>query len=449
MRKTRLVDNRGDIFIALLFGLSMLLLFLGVGSGVFFREAIIHHVYTFPKEAAAYEELRAQCTAPTLDDGWNEYSGVCHSHSELSHDSNVPFTEILASLKEAKRDFILMSDHCNEGKADYSVQWEGVHDGVLFVPGYEIDANSQDGCMPWGLPRNTVLSCGQGPESLAKEVKSLGGLVFLSHCEEPHKWEMPEIDGMEIYNIHTDLKDENFVALIPDLILNYFTFPEVVLQHIYDPQDAIVARWDELNATRKIVGIAANDCHQNSGVIGTVSDDNKLVIADTSPKVVKEIELKGPVSLLLQALYGPLTPGRQLFHYQLDPYPRIARYVGTHILAQELSQDAILGSLKQGRVFVGFDMIADTKGFVFFADDGTKKAVMGETMPFGPNVHLRAAAPLPCHFKVIKNGEAVFEQDGAELDWTPTAPGKYRLEAWLSVLGKSRPWIYANPLELQ
>ena len=208
-------------------------------------------------------------------------------------------------------------------------------------------------------------------------------------------------------------------------------------------------RWDELNRTRHITGIAANDCHQNVGVRGIYTAADTIRIEDTSPKTLKEFKLNWFTRPLARLFFGPLTPNRKLFHVQLDPYERSARFVNTHVLARALAEPAILDGLRAGRVFVGFDMIADSSGFQWFAADGTNQAVMGEAVAFTPATRLGAKSPLPCRFTIVKNGSAVHQQEGRALDWTPSGPGKYRVEAELKVLDEWVPWVYANPIELR
>ncbi|MCP4644049.1 MAG: hypothetical protein GY851_26640, partial [bacterium] len=139
---------------------------------------------------------------------------------------------------------------------------------------------------------------------------------------------------------------------------------------------------------------------------------------------------------------------RELFRFQLDPYERMTQYVATHVLAQELTEEALLDGMKEGRVFIGFDMIADCREFVYFAESGGQRAVMGESMPFGDGVRLRAASPHAGRFTVVKDGEQVYQCEGTELDWRPEGPGKYRVEVELDIVDEWTPWIYTNPLEL-
>ena len=115
----------------------------------------------------------------------------------------------------------------------------------------------------------------------------------------------------------------------------------------------------------------------------------------------------------------------------------------------EQVQPAVVEALRTGRVFVGFDMIADSSGFQWYASSAANRAVMGETALCAPDARLHATSPIPCRFTVIKDGTQVMQQEGRTLEWTPPGPGKYRVEAELKVLKEWVPWVYANPIELR
>lgn len=62
---------------------------------------------------------------------------------------------------------------------------------------------------------------------------------------------------------------------------------------------------------------------------------------------------------------------------------------------------------------------------------------------------LTAQTPLPARLKLIHRGAVVQETDGARLTFAASQPGSYRVEAWLTVDGEQRPWIYSNPIYLE
>ncbi len=423
---------------------ALILLFLIAFLAVF-HSALYNRFVNFPREARAWEALRAQTEAVSIQHGWNEYKGVCHSHSELSHDSDVPFEEILEALKIAGSDFIFMSDHCIDGKADYSLQWRGVYDGILFAPGFEM----QDGFMPFGLPSDTVLDCGEDLEVLAKQIDALGGLLFFAHAEQDRRWELPELVGIEIYNLHADFSDENVRQLAPHILLCLGAYPDQTIRLIFDRQTELLAKWDRLNEIKKVVGIAANDAHRNVGVRGYYSDKGKLLLHEANAKKIGEYNLNFLTKMLLRILFGPLEPGKRLFTFQLDPYERSVRFVQTHLLARELTEEALLDALREGRVFIAFDMIADSTGFAFVAEHGDVMAVMGESLPFAEGMRLRVASPIPCRFTILSDGKVMHVGEGRETTWTPPGPGRYRAEAELDILGEWVPWVYTNPIWIE
>jgi len=431
----------------LLWFTGLVVVLLGVAGLIWLRGALYNRFVRYPREEAAWQALRAQRQPVTHSAGWTEFRGILHTHSHLSHDSEVPFEEILRVLKTTGLDFICLSDHTDQGRADFGVQWRGLHEGKLFVPGFEM----KEGIMPFGVVPGVVLSNQMESATLARQIMEHGGVLFYAHPEERRDWDRPELTGMEIYNIHSDFKRAKapLRALLPDLIINQRRYPEHILRSVFTPPTEFLRRWDELNRTRHITGIAANDCHQNVGVRGFYTDADTIRVEDTSPKTLEVIKLNGFTRLLARLCFGPLTANRKLFHLQLDPYERSARFVNTHVLARELTEPALLDSLRAGRAFVGFDMIADSSGFQWVASDGSSQAVMGEAGTLTPTTRLTARSPLPCRFTVLRDGTSVFQHEGRDMEWSPASQGKYRVEAELKVLGKWVPWVYANPIELR
>jgi hypothetical protein len=187
---------------------------LGLVALFWLRGALYHRFVLFPREEKAWQALRAQRRGTPDYSGWTEFRGILHSHSKLSHDCEVPFEEILRVLKATRIDFICLSDHPVQGRADFDLQWRGSHEGKLFIPGYEM----KEGIMPFGVAQGVVLSNQTDSSTLAKQIDEKGGLLFYAHSEEPREWNRQELVGMEIYNIHTDFKrrHEGLGALLPD-----------------------------------------------------------------------------------------------------------------------------------------------------------------------------------------------------------------------------------------
>lgn len=427
-------------------GVAVLLVVLAVVLAVLLRDGLYNRFVAFPKQAAAIASLRADRSQPAFDDGWNEYRGVLHSHTELSHDSAATKEEIIAALKTADVDFICMTDHYNEGKADYSVGLHGVFDGILFIPGYELDF----GLMPWGIPEGTVFLESDDPRALAKRIRELGAVLFYSHCEQDRMWDLPELQGMEVYNIHPDFMEEDIKALAPTILLCVGPYPDLAMRYVFDEPKNNIARWDSLNRTGRCTGIAGNDSHQNVGIRGFYTEDDTLVIKGTGEKHenIGEYKLNFLTRLGLRLFFGPLEPGRQILRFELDPYQQSCRFVNTHILAKDCTEPAILDALRVGRAYMSFNMLADGEGFTCFAEGGGTKAVMGEAIALQPGLQLKAAAPHKGKFRVLKDGEPFQEAEGTSFVCDITETGKYRVEVYVSLNGEWTPWIYANPVEV-
>ena len=405
---------------------------------VWLRVGLYHRFILFPREERAWQEIRAQRQAVAPDTNWIQYRGILHSHSHFSHDSEVSFEHILDALQVAHLDFICMSDHPIHSLADFSWQWRGLHQGKLFIPGFEM----RDGIMPFGVASSVVLSDQMDTDLLCRQVVTNGGVLFYAHPEEPRRWDQPELTGMEIFNIHTELKSRRggLAGLMPDFLLNLKPYPEHLYARLLRRPGEILEHWDAMNRTRHLTGISGTDAHQNVGFRGFCTTNGTLKIEDTSPRTLKEFRLNWATRPLARLFFGPLTPGRLLFHVQLDPYERSARLVNTHLLAHELSEEAILDALRAGRGYVAFDMVADSSGFRWEAEGPAGRAVMGETLAFNPEVRLHARSPLPCRFSVFKDGALAGRAEGRALDWTPPGPGKYRVEAELKSVTGTLPW---------
>lgn len=427
-------------------GAILLLIFVSAFAlAILFRDSLGRRFIEFPNQAEAWQNLQAQRIEPTLVTEWTEFRGCLHSHSLLSHDSEVPFEEVLAAAKEADIDFLFMSDHCAMGMGDFSRGWKGDHDGVLFVRGFEMSG----GYMPWGLPDDTIVDCNAEPLPLAEEIVSRGGVLFYAHSEEERPWDSPYYTGMEIYNIHTDFKDESYGGMLPDLVLSLGKYPDQAMRLLFDPQEDILAHWDTLNQTRRVVGISANDAHQNNGIRATYTDRDTLLVRTTGTDIIGDYPLNGIKKLGLRLLFGRLEPGRQLFRFDLDRYQRSLRFVNTHLLAKELTESSLVDALKSGRAFIAFDMIADARGFVFLAKTDGAQSVMGESMPYSDGTIFHAESPLPVKFRLVRNGEKIAEQEGRRFEYAISEEGVYRMEAYVDILGDWTPWVYTNPIYIQ
>ena len=119
------------------------------------------------------------------------------------------------------------------------------------------------------------------------------------------------------------------------------------------------------------------------------------------------------------------------------------------MLARELTRPAIEEALAAGRAFVGFDWIADSRGFDCHLAAADGRHEMGSVLSWSEGLQLRAAAPLPGHWRVIRDGECIHEADGRELSLPVAKPGNHRVELSLDVAGEPHLWVLGNPFYLR
>jgi hypothetical protein len=74
---------------------------------------------------------------------------------------------------------------------------------------------------------------------------------------------------------------------------------------------------------------------------------------------------------------------------------------------------------------------------------------MGDEVRFSSNLLLRAATPVTATIKLIRNGEVISSAQADQFEFAVERPGVYRIEAWLTLDGEQRPWIYSNPIYIK
>ena len=395
------------------------------------------------REAFASARRPLERTGP-----FQEYRVNLHVHSHWSHDSRGQLPAIVAAAKAAGTHVLMFTEHPASHYDFVTDGHGGLHDGVLAIPGAEMQ-----GLLVFpraSLAEQEALE----PADLVRRVRQGGGLAFLSHLEERLDWELPGLTGCEIYNTHADAKEEKqlFAALKNPLWLLQIApllerFPQEAFSALQDDPRLYLDRWDQLSASFPHTAVSANDAHENIGLTITVGADGTAVIADALGETLRTLDLAMVRALL--PVPDDAAVGDVVFRLQLDPYENSLRHVATHVLATELSRDAIEEALAAGRSFVAFDWIADATGFDCHVAAGDVRHELGSVLPFAADLRLRAAAPLPGHWRVIRGGECIHEADGESIDLPITAPGPHRLEVSLDVAGEPHLWILGGPIHVR
>jgi hypothetical protein len=396
----------------------------------------------YPRLERELKQLSEQYRTPEAIIPLPSFQGALHAHTYWSHDSRGVLEEILPAAKDAKLDFVFFSDHKRHALDSFPRSIRGIYEGILFEPGTESNL------LMVNPLRETVLDWNKPQDTLIWEVVENGGLVLYLHTEMDHDWSNPHYQGMEIYNIHTDLLDEKGIfPFLLNSIVNGRKFKHWTYREIFDEQTDILTLWDSLNQHRKIVGYGAPDVHNNQSIRARYLEDGTVEWVGSNAKTIGIVEPGWKEKLLL----GEPDMAGWAFKWELDTYYHSFKYVQTHIFTDELSSRSIKEGLEQGRAFVSFENLLEAKGFQFFglAKDGTLSGIMGDSISVADVAQIRAISPYPVDFELIKNGKII---DSAEksytFDYQITEHGNYRIVCRIRLNGKSVPWLYTNPIYL-
>lgn len=377
----------------------------------------VYRRFKLARLARTIDELNAQRAATDTSDPFTDYHGVMHVHSWLGGHSTGRFEEIVRAAAANGLSFVVMTEHPSKHVNTAEATLKGVHEGVLFVPGSEINAAGEDRLLV--LPGIAPAPGKTTTESVMAEAKSSGGrLVFVAYPEQFGSFGAADYDGIEVYNLFTNSKKINYALLFFDGLWSYRSYPHLLFSTFYQRPDEQLRGWDELMSKgRKVVAVAGNDAHQNVG----------LSLQDQT--------------------------GESIMALQLDPYERSFRVVRTHVLlerAEPFNSETLLASLARGHTYIAFDLFCEASGFRFTAETDTEKRLMGDEIALGAGVRLKVVAPVRSRMRILRDGQMIDEaKDTTQRELTVNERGVYRVEVYLDQLGKplgEQPWIISNPI---
>jgi hypothetical protein len=387
--------------------------------------------------------------------GYTDYRAVLHVHASDSAHTGGTRPELLNAAHKAGVNIIMLNDHTGGDRDFIDDSWRGLREGVLFIPGAE-----SEGFLIYPVSSIKGRKWASRDE-FVKIVKERGGNIFLSHVEEKLDWPVQGLDGIEIYNNHTDIKDETaFYAWLRQCLVDpkglraleaaLRDYPQEVFGVCQDYLSEIMAKWDRDLATCHLTGVAANDCHHNQVFTLTAVDSNtaELQYISSKPTVVRITSKDAPG---IADIVQDHRSGETIASLDFDPYDRSFRYVTTHILGRRLEEQEVRDALTRGHCYVAHDWLCDPTGFFFAVQNGTGKtvAILGDQVRFDDSLVLKATLPAQCVIKVMLDGQLLSETRGDSLRLIARRPGVYRMEAFLTIDGEQRPWIYSNPIYVQ
>ncbi|XOV94086.1 MAG: hypothetical protein ACFHWX_05140 [Bacteroidota bacterium] len=373
----------------------------------------------------------------------SSYNGVLHAHTFWSHDSRGLLPEILDGAKQAGLKFIFNSDHKRSQLDTFPRGYQGVYDGIIIESGTE----HSTGLMI--SPFDSVVVDWNKPESdIMRDISQNGGLVTYVHSEDPHHWESPYYQAMEIYNIHTDLKDEDggILAMMINGTINGGKYRHWAFREIFDEQTAILQNWDRLNENRRVVGIAGVDAHNNQNFRAHRLENGLIewVGPNADTLVIREPNWFDKLMMGEPDKYG------WAFKWELDPYFNSYNFSNDYVFCDSLTNTNIRDNIKKGHVFVSFEHLAKGQGFQYFALNSADSltAILGDSVSISQVNSLKVLSPYPAKFQLFKDGAITDESEpGYEYSYSLNgAPGNYRIVARVLLDDQWLPWIYTNPI---
>src|SRR5207237_1937463 len=241
----------------------------------------------------------------------------------------------------------------------------------------------------------------QSTQQIIEEQKANGGLTFAAYPTESQNWQSTSVDGVEVYNLFTNARSMNHFVTFFDGLWSYRSYPDLMFANFFARPNDSLNRWDQTIASsnRKLVAIAGNDAHSNIGI--SLNDES----------------------------------GKQLIGIKLDPYERSFRTVRTHVLIKQgkaLTRDALLEALSLGHCYISFDLFSDASGFNFSVQHSRK--TMGDDVALNSQPRFAVQTPFPARVILLKNGNALDQKSGTEIEFTPNGSGAYRVEVYLDAL---------------
>jgi PHP domain-containing protein len=342
-----------------------------------------------------------------------------HMHTRYS-DGTGTHKDIAGAAIKTGLDAVIVTDHniLVQGVEGY---YRVNRSRVLLLVGQEVHDQDRDPQKNHLLVFNAnrdVSTLADDPQTLINGVAEAGGLCFIAHPCDPEApafnetdisweaWDVHGYTGIELWNGLSELK-----TVVPTKIHGAFHafFPQFIG---HSPILEVLQRWDDLLADgQHVVAIGGSDAHA------------------------------------LSMRMGPL-------HRVIFPYDFHFRAVNTHVfIPQPLTGDVptdkkmIYEALAAGRCFIGYDLPAPTRGFIFKARGLEQSAIMGDEISARRGVTLQAHLPEPAEIRLIKDGKTIgIWRDSQACAYSASEAGVYRVEAWRNYLGRKRGWIFSNPI---
>lgn len=346
-----------------------------------------------------------------------DYGGAVHFHSDYSYDGNVSIDKIVKSAEAAGLDFIMLTDHFRlDAKRDGH---EGWHGNVLLIAGEEISPRYNH-YLAFNIDEPIITRRHEDkPQRYIDAVNSQNGFGIIAHPDHEGTklfkvkpftwidWSVKGYTGISIWDIQTDWQKK--LKGYPSAILSYF-FPSYRLS---GPKNITLKRWDELNKVRRVTGIGEIDNHNTK-----------------------------------KRFLG--------FNFYIFNFNYAFRTIRTHILTKtpfnkngKADINNVFQAIKDGRVYIANEYWNSAKGFSFKIGDDVREVGIGEEFILNGRAKIKVNLPHKGLIRTIRDGEKICEIADSKCSFEINNKGLYRVEVYQKVLGRYKPWIYSNHINVR
>jgi hypothetical protein len=342
--------------------------------------------------------------------------GAWHVHSSRS-DGSGSAEEIAAAAAGAGLDFVILTDHGDGTRAPDPPRY--LHN-VLVIDAVEINTDSGH-VVAVNLQRPSSYPLAGAFRDVLDDIHRLGGWAVAAHPDSPRpslRWrgQPSGIDGVEWLNVDSEWRSHTTAIIAATALRSAIRGPEAIASLFRAPSPGL-ARWDSVQGTRPVVGLAAVDAHARLG-----GDDASW----------------GRAASVRFPSYGALF--RTAVQAVLLSEPR----------SGSAASDAqtILDGLRTGRSFSIVRAFVELFPPVEFSATTPTAGRIGMGGHVPPGVAAAIVAEIPgmpsTRVNLLRDGRVVASGQGrVEFD-APGAPAAYRVEAY--VPGQRVPWLVTNSI---
>jgi hypothetical protein len=362
----------------------------------------------------------ARITLPAAPAGLtNGPRGIIHIHTMRS-DGTGTIGDVTRAAAAAGLNFVIVTDHGDGTRAPDTPDYMN---GVLYIDAVEISTH-EGHVVALGLPQSPYPLAGESRD-VVEDINRMGGVAIAAHPGSPKvelQWTdwNAAIGGLEWLNADSEWRDEKPWTIGRALVAYPFR-PTQALALLLDHPQPVLRTWDKLTSERQLVAVAGSDTHARIGArsVGEPYD----------------------------------TAGSLHFPSYTNSFREFSIVVPDVRLTGEATADArnVIKAIRAGDVYSTIDALAGPAAFRFEANSGSRHAPMGDVLPIGGGVMLRAAVQAPADAKItlLRDGTASAMATGNQLQFeAPAEPGVYRVEVSLPTDPGNPPvpWIVSNPI---